>query len=90
MISDDPGYAWRAGKAPPGEFADPSFQRIERGDITEASLARAAASREVCGVVVTSPRHFGTFPTLGGKLEAEGYRAGTVGPFTLYTRRDCG
>jgi 4-amino-4-deoxy-L-arabinose transferase-like glycosyltransferase len=90
VISDDPGYAWRAGKAPPGELADPSFQRIERGDITAASIVRAAASREVCGVVVTSPRHFGTFATLGGKLEAEGYRAGAVGPFTLYTRRDCG
>jgi hypothetical protein len=90
VISDDPGYAWRAGKAPPGDLADPSFQRIERGDVTAASLTRAAASPEVCGVVVTSPRHFGTFPSLGGKLEAEGYRADTVGRFTLYTRRDCG
>ena len=90
VISDDPGYAWRAGKAPPGEFADPSFQRVERGDITEASLARAAASPEVCGVVVTSSRHFGTFPTLGGKLEAEGYRVDAIGPVTLYSRRDCG
>ena len=90
VISDEPGYAWRAGKAPPGELADPSFQRIERGDITEASLARAAASREVCGVVVTSPRHFGSFPSLSRKLEAEGYGADTIGAVTLYSRRDCG
>jgi 4-amino-4-deoxy-L-arabinose transferase-like glycosyltransferase len=90
VISDDPGYAWRAGHAPPGELADPSFQRIERGDITESSLARAAASREVCGVVVTSARHFGSFPTLGTRLRAEGYRAERFGPITLYSRRDCG
>jgi hypothetical protein len=90
VISDDPGYAWRAGRAPPGELADPSFQRIEGGDITASSLVRAAASQDVCGVVVTSPRHFGTFTTLGRELEADGYRADTVGRFTLYTRTDCG
>ncbi|HEY7106907.1 MAG TPA: glycosyltransferase family 39 protein [Acidimicrobiia bacterium] len=90
VISDDPGYAWRAGHGPPGELADTSFQRIEAGQITESSLARAAASRAVCGVVVTSPQHFGSFRSLGGKLEAEGYTASSVGSFTLYTRHDCG
>jgi hypothetical protein len=90
VISDDPGYPWRAGHGPPGELADTSFQRIEAGQITESSLARAAGSRAVCGVVVTSPRHFGSFASLGGKLEAEGYRSDRVGPFRLYSRRDCG
>ena len=31
VISDDPGLAWRSGHGPPGDFADPSFQRIEQG-----------------------------------------------------------
>ena len=47
VISDDPGLAWRAGHAPPGELADPSFQRIENGQITTASLARRPVRRRL-------------------------------------------
>jgi hypothetical protein len=89
VISDDPGYAWRAGHGPPGELADPSFQRIENGQITTRSLARAAASREVCGVVVSSPQHFGSLPGLPTRLTAEGYRAERFGSITLYRRARC-
>ena len=48
MISDDPGWVWRAGHRPPGGFADVSFQRIDNGQITEASLVRAAEDRRRC------------------------------------------
>jgi 4-amino-4-deoxy-L-arabinose transferase-like glycosyltransferase len=89
VISDDPGLAWRAGRAPPGNFADPSFQRIENGQITTASLARTAASRKVCGVVVSSPRHFGSLRGLPARLSADGYRAQRVGGITVYRRTSC-
>ncbi|MEX1006725.1 MAG: glycosyltransferase family 39 protein [Acidimicrobiia bacterium] len=89
VISDDPGLAWRAGHGPPGDFADPSFQRIEQGRITEGSVARAAASAEVCGVVVSSPQHFGRLVGLGSRLRREGYRPERFGDITLYTRTRC-
>jgi 4-amino-4-deoxy-L-arabinose transferase-like glycosyltransferase len=89
VISDDPGLAWRAGHAPPGSLADTSFQRIDNGQITTASLARAAASREVCGVVVSSPQHFGRLRGLPARLSSEGYRAERFGSITLYRRTRC-
>ena len=89
VISDDPGLAWRAGHRPPGDFADPSFQRIEQGRITKGSVASAAASRGVCGVVVSSPQHFGSLDGLGRRLRAEGYRPERFGDITLYTRARC-
>jgi 4-amino-4-deoxy-L-arabinose transferase-like glycosyltransferase len=90
VISDDPGLAWRAGHGPPGELADPSFQRIENGQITTRSLARAAASPEVCGVVVSSGEHFGSLAGLSARLAVQGYRAERFGPITLHLRTRCG
>ncbi len=89
VISDDPGLAWRAGHAPPGNFADPSFQRIEQGRITERTLVDAAAARDVCGVVVTSPQHFGSFEGLGSRLAGEGYRSEDFGDITVFTKPEC-
>jgi Dolichyl-phosphate-mannose-protein mannosyltransferase len=90
VISDDPGVVWRAGRRPPGALADTSFQRIDRGDITAASLTRAAASTRVCGVVVTSANHFGRFADLGERLAAEGYLPERFGSrITLYARPGC-
>ena len=78
VISDDPGLAWRAGHGPPGNFADPSFQRIEQGQITERSVARAAAADDVCGVVVSSPQHFGSLDGLPARLARRGLPIGAV------------
>jgi hypothetical protein len=89
VISDDPGLAWRAGHAPPGNFADPSFQRIEQGRITERTLVDAAAARDVCGVVVSSPQHFGSFESLGSRLAGEGYRSEDFGDITVFTKPEC-
>jgi 4-amino-4-deoxy-L-arabinose transferase-like glycosyltransferase len=86
VISDDPGLAWRAGHAPPGELADPSFQRIENGQITTGSLTRAARSDGVCAVVVSSPQHFGSLRDLPSQLESSGYRAERFGDIVLYRR----
>jgi hypothetical protein len=90
VISDDPGLAWRADRRVPGNFADPSFQRIDNGDLTAASVAAGAASPDVCAVVVTSPKHFGRFTTLGEKLGAQGYLPEKFGKsITLYARPGC-
>jgi 4-amino-4-deoxy-L-arabinose transferase-like glycosyltransferase len=89
VISDDPGLAWRAGHGPPGNFADPSFQRIEQGQITEGTLVKAAASPEVCAVVVSSPQHFGSFDGLGSRLAREGYRSQHFGDITVFERAEC-
>jgi hypothetical protein len=86
VISDDPGLAWRAGHAPPGELADPSFQRIENGQITTTSLARAARSDDVCAVVVSSPQHFGSLSGLASELARDGYRPERFGNIVLYQR----
>jgi 4-amino-4-deoxy-L-arabinose transferase-like glycosyltransferase len=89
VISDDPGLAWRAGHGAPGNFADPSFQRIENGQITARSVARAAASRDVCAVVVSSPQHFGSLDGLPDRLRDEGYRPERLGDITVFTKAEC-
>jgi hypothetical protein len=88
VISDDPGWVWRSGHRPPGAFADPSFQRIDQGRITQASLVKAASARDVCGVISSSPMHFGRFEGLGDALAAEGYTAIQVGPDITFYARD--
>jgi 4-amino-4-deoxy-L-arabinose transferase-like glycosyltransferase len=89
VISDNPGWVWRAGRSSPADFADTSFLRIDAGDITEQSLARAATSSRVCAVVASSKHHFLRFTGLGDRLAAEGYEREPVGDITLYVRPGC-
>ncbi len=85
VISDDPGLVWRADRHVPGDLADASFQRIDAGDITAASLVRAARATDVCGVLVTSRDRYGSFPSLGDQLRAHGFLAEQFGDdITLY------
>jgi 4-amino-4-deoxy-L-arabinose transferase-like glycosyltransferase len=86
VITDDPGLSWRAGHALPGVLADPSFKRIENGQITTAVVAREARSADVCAVVVTSRQHFGSLPGLPAALAADGYRPERLGDIVLYRR----
>jgi 4-amino-4-deoxy-L-arabinose transferase-like glycosyltransferase len=87
FISDDPGLVWRAGHDTPGNFADTSFQRLDDGSITQTSLVEAAAAREVCGVIVTSPQHFGRLGGLPDALAAHDYHPVEFGDqITLYAR----
>lgn len=88
FISDDPGWVWRSGHRPPGNFADTSYQRIDDRSITKASLVKAAAARDVCGVIASSPTHFRRLHGLGDALAAEGYRPVRFGRITLYERAD--
>ena len=87
FISDDPGFVWRSGHDTPGWLADTSYQRIDDGEITTKSLTRAASAGDVCGVLVTSPAHFGRLPGLADALAAASYHPVTFGSrITLYER----
>ena len=90
VISDNPGWVWRSGHRPPGAFADTSYQRIDNGEITKASLVKAASAHDVCGVISSSSTHFKRFHGLGDPLAAEGYTAVHFGPhITLFERASC-
>jgi hypothetical protein len=88
-ISDEPGFLWRADRLTAPYFDDSSVKRIEQGQITADKLARAAAERDVCAVVVWTSR-FGDLD-LGPRLAAAGYevKARYGGPRVLYEKRDC-
>jgi hypothetical protein len=88
FISDDPGYVWRSGHRVPGYFADPSYQRIDEGGITRASLVGAASDRAVCGVIVSSPLHFERFAGLADALAPEGFHPVRFGPHLVLYERD--
>ena len=89
VISDEPGFAWRAGLRTPADLVDASIHRVETGRITEESLAAAAADPRVCAVQIWSVR-FGGFEGLGDRLAQDGYELAqewdTDPPRQLWTR----
>jgi hypothetical protein len=91
VISDDPGFAWRADRRVPGNFVDVSMKRFQQRTLTAEVVARAAASRDVCAVVVWSPARLGSLARLPERLADEGYRE--VDRFgesrAVYERSDC-
>lgn len=91
VISDDPGFAWRAERRVPGDFVDVSEKRVQQHQLTARVIARAAASRRVCAVVVWSERRFGRLRSLPGMLNGEGYTDATRfgGRRAIYERADC-
>ncbi len=91
VITDEPGFAWRAERRPPDMFVDTSIKRIQAHDLTAASIARAAHGAHVCAVLVWSGVRFGSFATLPDRLEAEGYHVAARygGPRVLYSRGRC-
>jgi hypothetical protein len=88
FISDDPGLVWRADRDTPGDFADTSYQRLDDGSITQASLVKAASASDVCGVTVTSPTHFGRLGGLPDALAAHDYHPVQFGPKITFYERD--
>jgi hypothetical protein len=87
FISDDPGLVWRSDHDTPGDFADTSYQRLDDRSITQASLVEAASAHDVCGVIVTSPQHFGRLGGLPDALAAHDYHPVQFGEhITLYER----
>lgn len=73
VISDDPGFAWRAGRRVPGNFVDVSMKRFQQGQLDEAVVAKAAADPRVCAVLVWSKDRLGSLPELPDALAREGY-----------------
>jgi len=87
LISDEPGLVWRSAHDTPGDFADTSYQRLDDGSITQASLVKAASDPDVCGVLVTSPTHFGRLGGLPDALAGHEYHPVQFGEaITLYQR----
>ena len=87
FISDDPGLVWRSGHDTPGDFADTSYQRLDDHSITDDVVGRRRAPSEVCGVIVTSPMHFGRLVGLADVLAAIGFHPVRFGEhITLYQR----
>ncbi|HEY3670633.1 MAG TPA: glycosyltransferase family 39 protein [Acidimicrobiia bacterium] len=87
FISDEPGLVWRSGHDTPGNFADTSYQRLDDGSITQRSLVKAASAEDVCGVIVTSPVHFGRLGGLPDALALHDYHPVEFGDtITLYER----
>ncbi len=90
-ISDDPGLVWRAGRATPPNFVDASILRIDSTRpglrLTSAVVARGAAARDVCAVVIWSSR-FGRFRDLPERLQRAGYEQAQAFPRgrALWTR----
>ena len=48
---------------------------------------RRRRPRDVCGVVVSSPQHFGSLDGLPARLRAEGYRSERFGDITVFDER---
>jgi hypothetical protein len=93
VISDDPGFAWRAGHRVPGAFVDVSMKRFQQGALTLDDVDDAARDGRVCAVVVWSRDRLGSLRALPDRLERLGYApvATYPGPTerTLYERPRC-
>ncbi len=93
VISDDPGFAWRAGRRVPGDYVDVSMKRFQQQAITQADVVRDADDPRVCAVLVWSGDRLGSLRDLGDGLEDLGYdvAARYPGPTgrVLYERSRC-
>ncbi len=93
VISDDPGFAWRADRRVPGEYVDVSMKRFQQGALTKRDVLRDADDPRVCAVVVWSGDRLGSLPGLGADLEELGYEVAArypgPTPRVLYERSGC-
>jgi len=91
VISDDPGFAWRAERRVPGNFVDVSEKREQQGQITAKVISRAAVKPQVCAIVVWSDHRFGSLPALPRLLREDGYKVAVRFDAVrrIYERTDC-
>jgi len=90
VISDEPGFVYRAGLRTPPMLNDPSIKRIDQGSLTTDMVADAAADPRVCAVVVWSPRFARELPGLPDRLAVAGLEPRSFGgDRTLWLRPDC-
>jgi hypothetical protein len=89
VVTDEPGFAWRAGLRVPRSLVDTSVKQFDQGRVTERDVLRAARRPDVCAVLVTSEDRLGRFDDLATRLEADRYRrVWRSGAHALY-RRAC-
>ena len=90
VISDEPGFVYRAGLRTPPLLNDPSVKRIDQGLLTTDMVADAAADRRVCAVVVWSARFARDLPGLADRLRADGLVPQSFGgDRVLWLRPNC-
>lgn len=93
VISDDPGFAWRAERRVPGDYVDVSMKRFQQGALTKRDVLRDASDPRVCAVLIWSGARLGSLPGLGPALEERGFEevARYPGPTerVLYERSGC-
>ncbi len=73
VLSDDPGFAWIAGRHPPPPLVDVSWARIQSGDLTSDEVLAGALDPDVCAVLFHSARFDFLDPRLDDELLANGY-----------------
>ena len=73
VVTDEPGFPWRAGLRVPDRFVDVSVKQFDQGRITQADILDAAQDTRACAVLVTSDERFGRYPKLPGLLGDAGY-----------------
>ena len=74
VITDEPGFAWRAGLRVPDQLVDVSVKQFDQDRIAEPDLLRAARARDACAVLATSDERLGRFRDLPDRLADAGYR----------------
>ena len=90
VISDEPGFVYRAGLSTPALLNDPSVKRIDQHLLTTAMVATAAASPRVCAVVVWSSRFGNDLPGLPDALVGDGLTRHSYGGIrALWLRPRC-
>ena len=91
IITDEPGFAYRAGRLVPPNLNDASIQRIDEGMITPDTIIDAAQQADVCGVAIWSNRYGRALPGLQDRLRDAGYEeAATFGGVrSWWVKPDC-
>ncbi len=89
VVTDEPGFAWRAGLQVPDQFVDVSVKQFDQGRITESDLLRAARARDACAVLATSDERLGRFHGLPDRLADAGYRTVLHDGDTRLLERPC-
>jgi hypothetical protein len=91
VISDDPGFVYRAGLRTPKLMNDTSEKRIDQHLLTTASVSHAATDPQVCAVVVWTTRFASELPGLPAGLRRAGLVPADRYPHhrTLWLRPTC-
>ena len=75
VVTDEPGFPWRAGLPVPDQLRRRVGEAVRPGPHHRPDLLRAARARErTCAVLATSDERLGRFHDLPDRLADAGYR----------------